>query len=164
LAADTYTDSVTSAKSGVTDTSPEITHEGVVRQLADEMFRGALWLTVATVVVGMIVSAVLAGLSGLLGALVGGGVACASSLATLLVMRKTAALDVHFVMAAALGGFVGKMFVLLIVMILLRDVPMFDQKALALTMLATVVIAAAAEARASKKSRFPMTIPVAENA
>jgi hypothetical protein len=140
------------------ETSEDLTHAGVVRKLASAMLRGALIPTVATVVLGIVVFGVWHGLEGALGALVGGVVVCASSLATLLLMHKTAALDVHFVMAAALGGFMLKMVVLLGVMVLLRNVPFLHTQSVAFTMIATILVAAAAEARASKRTRTPNVI------
>ena len=143
----------------MSETSGDLTHEGVVRRLAVAMLRGAIVPTVVTVLISVVVFTVLFGLHGALGALVGGVVVCASSLATLWLMTKTAALDVHFVMAAALGGFMFKMLVLLGVMVLLRDVTVLHPKAVAFTMVATILVAAAAEARASKKNRMPNIIP-----
>jgi ATP synthase protein I len=145
----------TSASAG----TPPNPHAASVLKLADAMFRGSVWFAVATVVVGMVVSGVLVGQSGVFGALVGGAVACASSLATLLLMRNTAALNPYFVMAAALGGFMGKMLVLLIVMLLLRDVDALHPKALAFTMLATVIVSAATEAVAFRRVKIPTIIP-----
>jgi hypothetical protein len=142
--------------------SEEVTHASLVRGLAAEMFRGALWATIATVALGAVVSTIWVGVPGLLGALVGGVVICVSSLSTLWLMRKTAALEVHFVMAAALGGFMLKMIILLGVMVLLRDVSWLHPKALAFTMIATIIVTAAMEARASKRMKMPSVIPAAE--
>ena len=143
----------------MSETSEDLTHAGVVRGLAGAMFRGALIPTVVTVVLGVVVFGVLYGLPGALGALVGGLVIIASSLATLWLMHRTAALEVHFVMAAALGGFMLKMLVLLGVMILLRDVEFLHTNSVAITMIATILVAAAAEGRASKRTRSLNVIP-----
>ncbi|HWO69088.1 MAG TPA: hypothetical protein VNO31_54570 [Umezawaea sp.] len=143
----------------MSETSEDLTHAGVVRGLAGAMFRGALIPTVVTVVLGVVVFGVLYGLPGALGALVGGLVIIASSLATLWLMHRTAALEVHFVMAAALGGFMLKMLVLLGVMILLRDVSYLHANSVAITMVATILVTAAMEARASKRSKTPNVIP-----
>ncbi|MCS7479980.1 hypothetical protein ACFFQW_07890 [Umezawaea endophytica] len=145
----------------MSETSEGLTHAGVVRGLAGAMFRGALIPTVATVVLGVVVFGVLNGVPGALGALVGGLVIIASSLATLWLMHRTAVLEVHFVMAAALGGFMLKMLVLLGVMILLRDVEFLHTNSVAITMVATILVTAAAEARASKRTRTPSVIPAA---
>jgi len=142
----------------MSETSDNLTHAGVVRGLAGAMLRGALIPTVAAVVLGIVVFGVLYGVQGAVGALVGGLVVCASSLATLWLMHRTAALELHFVMAAALGGFMLKMLVLLGVMLLLRQVPFLDARSVAYTMIATILVAAAAEARASKKNRTPNVI------
>jgi ATP synthase protein I len=130
-----------------------------VRNLAGAMFRGALIPTVVTVVLAVVVFGVLYGVPGALGASVGGLVIIASSLATLWLMHRTAALEVHFVMAAALGGFMLKMLVLLGVMILLRDVEILHTNSVAITMVATILVTAATEARASKRTRTPNVIP-----
>ncbi|WP_367135902.1 hypothetical protein [Saccharothrix sp. HUAS TT1] len=143
--------------------SPEPkTHEDVVRITARAMSRGALWAAIPTALLGIAVSSFFYGLDGALGALVGGLVVGASSLATLWAMRRTAALDVHLVMAAALGGFVVKMLILLGVMMLLRDVPGLHPRALAFTMIAMIVATAAAEAIASRRTRLPNVIPAAQ--
>lgn len=149
----------TSYTRGMSENSQELTHEGVVRGLAAAMLRGAIVPTVVTVLAGIVVFGVVSGVSGAFSALVGGAVVCASSLATLLLMARTAALDVHFVMAAALGGFIVKMLVLLGVMVLLRDVTFLNPKAVAFTMVATILVTAAAEALASKRTRMPNVIP-----
>lgn len=141
----------------------EWTHEEVVRRLAGEMFRGALWATLGTVAVGAIVWTVLAGVPGLVAALIGGGLAFLSSVGTLVLMRKTAALPLQFIMVAALGGFMAKLIVLVVVMILLRQFPSLHTNALALTMVATIVVATFVEVRASKRSRSQMVVPTPGN-
>ena len=133
-------------------------HAAAVVRLADAMFRGTIWWLVATTAVGMVAAGVALGTPGVLGALVGGAVATASSLATLLLMRKTAHLGPHFVMAAALGGFMGKMLVLLGVMIALRGATALHPKALAFTMLAAILVAAAAEVAAFRRTKIPTII------
>src|SRR5687768_13020208 len=70
----------------------EWTHEAVVQRLAGEMYRSALWATLATVAVGVVLWTVLAGVPGLVAALIGGAVACVSSAGTLLLMHRTAAM------------------------------------------------------------------------
>ncbi|KAA9162049.1 hypothetical protein FPZ12_012480 [Amycolatopsis acidicola] len=137
-------------------------HAQSVLRLADAMFRFALWPGVATVVVGAVVSWFWVGVPGLLGAIAGGIVAFASSLATLWMMRKTSAMEPMAVMAVALGGYIFKVLVLLGVMMLLRGVHFFHPKALALTMLAVILVWAAAEFTAFKKTKIPTIIPSAD--
>jgi hypothetical protein len=143
--------------------STEWTHETVVRRLAGEMFRGAMWAALGTVAAAVVLWTVLAGIPGLVAALIGGTLACLSSVGTLLVMRKTAALPLQFIMVAALAGFMAKLILLVVVMVLLRQFPVLHTNALALTMAATIVVATFMEVRASKRSRSQMVIPTPGN-
>ena len=90
----------------------EWTHEAVVRRLAGEMYRSALWAALGTVVAGAILWTVLAGVPGLVAALIGGAIACLSSAGTLLLMHRTAAMPLQVIMVAAFGGFLGKLILL----------------------------------------------------
>ncbi|MGW1677757.1 hypothetical protein [Saccharopolyspora sp. NPDC002376] len=142
-----------------TDESTVNPHAETVRRLASAMLRTAVWPGVATVVVAAIVATVLVGTPGLLGALVGGVVAFGSSLLTIWLMRFTGGMNPHFVMVAALGGYVGKMLVLLVVMTLLGGVEAFHRESLAFTMLATVMVWAGAEVVAFKRTKIPTIVP-----
>jgi hypothetical protein len=122
------------------------------------MLRTAVVPGLVTVAVATGVAAAVAGSAGMAGALVGGGVAVASSLTTIALMRWSADLPVMVVMTVALGGFVFKMLLLLVVMQVLRDVAALHGRSLALTFLATVLVWAAAEAVAFKRTRIPTLI------
>lgn len=134
-------------------------HAQSVLKLADAMLRFALWPAVATVVIGAVVSTILSGVPGLLGSLVGGVIAFASSLVTLFMMRKSAALDPFMVMAVALGGYILKVMVLFGVMTGLKGVDAFNRYALAFTTLAVILVWAAAEFLAFRKTKIPTIIP-----
>jgi hypothetical protein len=138
--------------------SPANPHGESVRTLAAAMLRTAVIPGLVTVAVATGVAAVAAGSAGVAGALVGGGVAVASSLTTIALMRWSAHLPVMVVMTVALGGFVFKMLLLLVVMQVLRDVAALHGRSLALTFLATVLVWAAAEAVAFKRARIPTLI------
>ncbi|MTD53665.1 hypothetical protein [Amycolatopsis pithecellobii] len=138
-------------------------HAQSVLKLADAMYRGALWPAVATVVIGAVVSVFLVGLPGLFGAIVGGVIAFGSSLVTLWMMRKTAAMDPMAVLAVSLGGYILKILVLLGVMMLLRHVSFLHSKALAFTMLAVILVWAAAEFAAFRRTKIPTIIPASES-
>ncbi|MBM7776510.1 hypothetical protein JOD54_006714 [Actinokineospora baliensis] len=143
--------------------APEIDpHAKSLLTLANAMFRYALWPSLATIAVGAVVFALINGAPGLWGALVGGLLAAASSLLTLLLMRKTAHLGPHIGMAASLGGFVGKLLVLMLVMTALRGVDALHAESLGITMVAVVLVAAAAEAVAFRRTKLPTIIPAAE--
>jgi ATP synthase protein I len=129
-----------------------------VTRLADSMLRHALWPGVATAVTGIVVASVLFGVRGGVSALVGAVVAFASSLATWWLMRRTAALNPMMVMAGALGGFVGKMVLLLLVLMVLREISWFHVRSLAYTMLAVVIVWAAMDTVAFRRTKLPTLI------
>jgi hypothetical protein len=156
------TDAPTPAgNAGSADEQAESTnpHAEIVRKLASAMLRTAVWPGVATVAIGAIAATVLVGVPGLVGALVGGVVAFASSLLTIWLMRFTGGMSPHFVMVAALGGYVGKMIVLLVVMTLLGGIDAIHRESLAFTMLATVMVWAGAEVVAFKRTKIPTIVP-----
>jgi ATP synthase protein I len=137
-------------------------HTRAMLTLANAMFRYALWPSLGTLVLGVVLFGLLRGGAGALGAAVGGALACVSSLITLALMRATANQGPHIGMAASLGGFVGKLLLLLIVMTLLRGVDALEPKSLGITMVAVVVVAAAAEAVAFRRTKLPTIIPAGE--
>jgi ATP synthase protein I len=147
----------TAADLGLRTDSPR-THGEAVTRLADAMLRHALWPSVATAVVGIVVASVVNGVQGGVSALVGAVVAVGSSRATWWLMRRTAALNPMLVMAGALGGFVGKMVVLLVVMMVLRGFSWFHIESLAYTMLAVVIVWAAMDTVAFRRTKLPTLI------
>src|SRR6059058_834113 len=90
------------------------THTDSVLTLADAMQRNVLIFATGTWVLGVLISGLLAGGKGIIGALIGGGIALGSSLGTLWLMRISAPHGPHAGMAASLGGFVGKLVVIFI--------------------------------------------------
>lgn len=134
------------------------THGEAVTRLADAMLRYALWPAVATTVIGIVASGVLAGVNGALSALIGAVVAGGSSIGTWWLMRKTAALNPLMLMTAALGGFVGKMIILLLVMMVLREIPFVHVRSLAYTMLAVVIVWAVMDTVAFRRTKLPTLI------
>jgi ATP synthase protein I len=141
---------------------PENPHAKSVLKLAGAMLRATLIFGTGTVVLAMIVCTIVFGVHGLLGALVGGVVALASSLATIAVMRFCAALDPMMVMAIVLGSYVVKILILLGLMTLLRGVGALQPYALAITMLITFMVAAGGEMRAFKRTKIPTIIPMSK--
>lgn len=133
-------------------------HAQSVLTLARAIVRTAVVPVLLTVGVGAALGAVLVGTAGLYGALVGGGVALASSMATILMMRWSAGFPPMFVMVVALGGFALKLVVLLGVMMALRGVDALHPMSLALTFLAAVLMWVAAEAFAFRRTKIPTVI------
>jgi F0F1-type ATP synthase assembly protein I len=142
---------------GIRTDTPK-THGEAVTRLADAMLRYALWPAVVTAVIGIVVASVLQGVQGGVSALIGGIVAFASSMATWWLMRKTAALNPMMVMTGALGGFVGKMIVLLLVMMVLREITWLHILSLAYTMLAVVIVWAVMDTVAFRRTKLPTLI------
>jgi ATP synthase protein I len=142
---------------GIRTDTPK-THAETVTRLADAMLRYALWPAVATVVVGIVVASVLQGVQGGVSALIGGVVAFASSLGTWWLMRKTAALNPMMVMTGALGGFFGKMIILLLVLMVFREITWLHAESLAYTMLAVVVVWAVMDTVAFRRTKLPTLI------
>ncbi|WP_424188996.1 hypothetical protein ACOBQX_11620 [Actinokineospora sp. G85] len=138
-------------------------HGRALLTLAGAMFRYALWPSLATAVLGVVLFGVLRGGPGLVGALIGGALAIVSSLATLALMRATADLGPHFGLAASMGGMILKLALLTAVMLPMRGVEAVDSKALAITMIAVVLVTAAAEAIAFRKTKLPTIIPSSES-
>lgn len=124
-----------------------------LRALATAMFRTAAPVVVVTVLTGIGVATVVAGVPGAWGAGWGGTIAAASSVFTLLVMRRTAAMDPQVVMVASLGSFLLKMIVLLAALFLIGQVAGIDRGSLALSMLAVFVVASIAETWAGYRMR-----------
>ena len=147
----------TAADLGIQTHQPK-THGEAVTRLADAMLRYAIWPAVATVVIGIVVSSVLNGVQGGVSALIGGIVAFGSSMATWWLMRKTADKNPMMVMTGALGGFIGKMIILLLVLMVLREITWLHTTSLAYTMLAVVIVWAAMDTVAFRRTKLPTLI------
>ena len=106
----------------------------------------------------VVLCSVLFGARGGVAALIGGLVAFASSMATWWLMRKTAALNPMMVMTGALGGFFGKMIILLLVLMVFREITWLHAESLAYTMLAVVVVWAAMDTVAFRRTKLPTLI------
>jgi hypothetical protein len=149
-------------KATETAVEQENPHAQSVLKLAGAMLRATVVFGGGTIVVAVAVFTILYGVPGLLGALAGGAVAFASSLATIGVMRFCAPLDPMMVMAIVLGSYVVKVLVLLGLMTVLRGVHALHPYALAITMLAAFIAAAGGEVRAFKRTKIPTIIPASK--
>lgn len=135
------------------------THEEALQRLAAAMLRWQVRVMVPALVVCVVLFTVLNGSAGLLGSAVGAVAAVASSLFTFWLMRVSAKHGPHAGLAAALGGFIGKMIILLVVFTPLRDVPAVHAYSLAITMLAGILTAAGADMIAFRRTKLPTIIP-----
>lgn len=133
-------------------------HAESVRKLASAMLRTALIPGLVTGVIAVVIATLMVGSSGLYGASIGAVVAFGSSLATIGMMRWSADLPVMMVMSVALGGYVFKVIVLLIVAISLKNVDWVHPMSFALTVLAIILVWAGAELVAFKRTKIPTLI------
>lgn len=134
-------------------------HAKVVLQAANAMTRASLIATPPVVLACIVLFTILNGLPGLYGSVIGGVLAILSSLATLGMMRFSAGMDPMFVMVIALGGYVLKILVLFGALTLLRGWSDLHPMSLGITMIAAILVSAAAEFAAFRKTKIPTIIP-----
>ncbi len=134
-------------------------HAKVVLQAARAMTKASLLVTPPAVVVCIVLFSVLNGMPGFLGSLVGGVLAMLASLSTLGLMKFSAGQDPMFVMVIALGGYVVKVVLLFGALTLLKGVTALHPMSLGITMIVAILLAAAAEFAAFRKTKIPTIIP-----
>ncbi|MBE1575796.1 hypothetical protein DMC63_12945 [Streptomyces sp. WAC 05977] len=134
-------------------------HAKVVLQAANAMTKASLIATPPVVLACIVLFTILNGLPGLYGSVIGGVLAILSSLATLGMMRFSAGMDPMFVMVIALGGYVLKILVLFGALTLLRGWSDLHPMSLGITMIAAILVSAAAEFAAFRKTKIPTIIP-----
>ncbi len=145
-----------------TETSTEAQenpHAKVVLQAARAMTKASLLVTPPAVLVCIVLFSVLNGMPGFWGSLVGGALAMLASLSTLGMMRFSAGQDPMFVMVIALGGYVVKVVLLFGALTLLKGVSALHPMSLGITMIVAILLAAAAEFAAFRKTKIPTIIP-----
>lgn len=133
-------------------------HAESVRKLAAAMLRTAWLPTVIAVAACAVLAASIVGLAGLWGALVGGGIAIGISVLTIVLMRLSADLPPALVMAVAMGGYVAKLLVLLVMIITLKGVTALHPYSLGLTMLTSLFVWIAAEVVAFRRTPIPTLV------
>ena len=134
-------------------------HAKVVLQAARAMTKASLLVTPPAVVVCIALFSILNGMPGFLGSLVGGVLAMLASLSTLGMMKFSAGQDPMFVMVIALGGYVVKVVLLFGALTLLKGVTALHPMSLGITMIVAIMLAAAAEFAAFRKTKIPTIIP-----
>ncbi|MEU9979986.1 hypothetical protein [Streptomyces sp. NPDC050856] len=110
--------------------------------------------TLAVGAVATVVSGVVAGGKGALGAAVGTAVVIVFMGIGLVVLQRTAKSLPHLFQAMGLMLYTAQLLVLFIFLALLKDTSLFDFKAFAFTLLAATVIWVAAQARAYLKAKI----------
>ncbi|MEW1956210.1 hypothetical protein [Kineococcus sp. NPDC059986] len=120
------------------------------------LLRRSLTVGAAVAVVCLVVAALMAGVDGLLSALIGSAMVLVFFGARLVVMRRTARSNPQLVLVAALGVYTVKIVLLGVAMILLMGVSWINGPALGLSVIACAVGWLAAEMHAFVKLRVPV--------
>ncbi|MEU8616920.1 hypothetical protein [Streptomyces sp. NPDC048623] len=115
--------------------------------------------TAAVGVIATVISGVVAGGKGALGAVVGTAVVLVFMGIGQLVLQRTAKKFPHLFQAMGLMLYVAQLLVLFIFLALLKGTSAFDFKAFAFTLLATTIVWVAAQARAYMKAKITYVDP-----
>ncbi|WP_433869899.1 hypothetical protein [Saccharopolyspora sp. CA-218241] len=134
-------------------------HAQTVRTLSDAMLRTAALPVGGTVLIAAAIGFAVAGVPGIAAAVTAGVVTTGASLFTMGLMRVTAPMAPSMAMGAVLGGFFVKMFVLLLTMSALSGVDAVHSGTLAATFGVMVLVWAAAQLVAFRRTRTPTVIP-----
>ncbi len=116
-------------------------------------------LIVAVTVLGTVVGALVAGVPGVWGALIGAGIALVFSGATALSMLRTARSDMRTMAAVVMGTWLGKVVVVVVVLAILRDMDFYDRGVLAVVVAVGVIGSALLDYRAVSQGRLPYVEP-----
>jgi ATP synthase protein I len=114
-------------------------HVKTVLKLAKAMQRNAIVIAVPLAVIGVVLSLVLRGSSGLIGGLIGAMIGLGLGFVGTGVMKGTAQASPTGVMIGAMASFGAKFIVLLVFLIVFRGTTLFDNEAFAFTLLAVTV-------------------------
>lgn len=117
--------------------------------------RDMLVLIVALTVLGTVVGALVAGMPGVWGALIGAGIALVFSGATAVSMLRTAHSSVQTMAAVVMGTWLGKVVVVVVVLAVLRNLHFYDRGVLAVVVAVGVIGSALLDYRAVSRGRVP---------
>ncbi|WP_175410394.1 hypothetical protein [Streptomyces sp. TRM64462] len=119
--------------------------------------------TLATGAVGAVVSGVLAGGKGVIGAVLGTVVVVLFMGLGMIVLQRTAKSLPHLFQAMGLMLYTSQLLLLFIVMSLLKNTTLFDFKAFGFTLLAATIVWVAAQARAYMTAKILYVDPASDN-
>ncbi|SIQ66727.1 hypothetical protein SAMN05518682_3250 [Cellulosimicrobium aquatile] len=136
-------------------------HGRAVRAVFRTALRDVLVLLGALTVLGVAVGALVAGLPGVWGALLGVGVALIFSATTVWTMLRTVDSSPTTTAAVVMASWLGKMVVLIAVLVVLRGMDFYDRWVFAGVLLVGVVGSAALDYRAVSRGRIPYVDPAA---
>jgi ATP synthase protein I len=140
---------------GSAEPKKDAPHVASVLKLAAAMQRNALVISAVVAVVAIVVSLVLRGGSGAVGAVVGAAIGGGLGYLGTVVMAKTARATPAGVMIGAMAAFGGKLLFLLLFLVLLGDTTLFDNQTFGFTLLAVTAAYIVGEVIGFVRARIP---------
>lgn len=137
------------------DAQPEPADDGVWRAL----WWGSALPTVAVGAVAVVVSTIVGGMDGFLGAVIGVVTVLAFFGFSLAVMKWTAKSDPMNALGGALLSYVVKIMALALMLVAFRNTTLFDVKSFGFTVLACAAVWLVAELRAFTRAQIPVVNP-----
>ncbi|MFC8922781.1 hypothetical protein [Cellulosimicrobium sp. NPDC057127] len=134
-------------------------HGHAVRAVFRTALRDVLVLLGSLAVVGVAVGALVAGLPGVWGALLGVAVAVVFSATTVWAMLRTVDSTPTTTAAVVMGSWLAKMVVLIVVLVVLRGMNFYDRWVFAGVLLVGVIGSAVLDYRAVSRGRIPYVEP-----
>lgn len=134
-------------------------HGQAVRTVFRTALRDVLVLLGALTVLGVAIGALVAGLPGVWGALLGVGVALLFSATTVWAMLRTVDASPTTTAAVVMGSWLAKMVVLIVILVVLRGMDFYDRWVFAGVLLVGVIGSAVMDYRAVNKGRIPYVEP-----
>ena len=134
-------------------------HGQAVRAVFRTALRDVLVLLGALTVLGVAIGALVAGLPGVWGALLGVGVALLFSATTVWAMLRTVDASPTTTAAVVMGSWLAKMVVLIVILVVLRGMDFYDRWVFAGVLLVGVIGSAVLDYRAVSRGRIPYVEP-----
>lgn len=142
-----------------TNARPGAAGTAAARRVFRSALRDVLVMLAGLTVLGVAVGALLAGLPGVWGALLGVGVAVVFSVTTVWTMYRTADSSPTTMAAVVMGGWLAKMVVVVVALVLLRQADFYDKYVFAAVLLVGAVASAYVDYRAVNRGRIPYVDP-----
>lgn len=145
--------------SGETDAARSGAPEGTERAILRRAMRDTLLLVGALLVLGVAVGALVAGLPGVYGALIGAGLAAFFCATTIWSMMRTIGTSPGTMAAVVMGAWAAKVVVLIVVLALLRGADFYDRWVLLAVLAVGAIGSALLDYRAVRDGRLPYVQP-----
>lgn len=134
-------------------------HGQAVRAVFRTALRDVLVLLGALTVLGVAIGALVSGLPGVWGALLGVGVALLFSATTVWAMLRTVDASPSTTAGVVMGSWLVKMVVLIVILVVLRGMDFYDRWVFAAVLLVGVIGSAVLDYRAVSRGRIPYVEP-----